>query len=66
MAMSEDQFRCELYLTSPAGSALHADALTLFGQGEPDGEFRFLHRFPLGLPNRSRRSTRALAPAVFD
>ena len=46
--------------------ALHVDALTLFGQGEPGGEFRILHRFPLGRPHRSRRSTRALARAVFD
>jgi Protein of unknown function (DUF1045) len=45
---------------------LHVDALTLFGQGEPDGEFRILHRFPLGRPHRSRQSTRALAGAVFD
>ena len=49
-----------------ASRALHADALTLFGQGEPGGEFRILRSFPLGRPHRSRRSMRALAPAVFD
>jgi uncharacterized protein DUF1045 len=49
-----------------ASRALHVDALTLFGQSEPGGEFRILHRFPLGRPHRSRRSTRALAGAVFD
>jgi hypothetical protein len=46
--------------------ALHVDALTLFGQREPGGEFRILHRFPLGAAHRPRRPTRALAPAVFD
>lgn len=46
--------------------ALHVDALTLFGQNEPGGEFRILRRFPLGRPYRSRRPTRALAAAVFD
>ena len=45
--------------------ALHVDALTLFGQSEPDGEFRILRRFPLGLPDRARRSRRVLA-TVFD
>lgn len=45
---------------------LHVDALTLFEQDEPGGEFKILHRFPLGRPHRSRRSTRALAAAGFD
>ena len=49
-----------------ASHALHVDALTLFGQGEPGGEFRILHRFPLGRPHRSRRSTRALAASAFN
>jgi hypothetical protein len=49
-----------------ASRALHVDALTLVGQGEPGGEFRILRRFPLGRPHRPRRSTRALAAAVFD
>ena len=47
--------------------ALRVDALTLFGESEPGGEFRILHRFPLGRPSPTRRSsTRVLAPAVFD
>jgi hypothetical protein len=66
MAMSENQFRYGIYLTPPADSALHVDALTLLGQGEPGGEFRILHRFPHERPHRSRRSTRALASAIFD
>ena len=49
-----------------ASRALHVDALTLFKQSEPFGEFRILRRFPLGRPHRPRRSTRALATAVFD
>jgi hypothetical protein len=52
-----------LRVSSPA---LHVDALTLFGQNEPGGDFRILRRFPLGRPHRSRRPTRALAGAVFD
>jgi hypothetical protein len=47
--------------------ALRVDALTLFVEREPGGEFKILRRFPLGRPNRVRRSsTRVLAPAVFD
>jgi hypothetical protein len=50
-----------------ASHALRIDALTLFGQSEPGGEFRTLHRFPLGRPHRARRSsTLVLAPALFD
>jgi hypothetical protein len=49
-----------------ASRALQVDALTLFGQSEPGGEFRILRRFPLGQRHRARRSTRALAGAVFD
>jgi Protein of unknown function (DUF1045) len=49
-----------------ASRALHVDALTLFEQSESGGEFRILHRFPLGRPHRSRRSTRALATVGFD
>jgi hypothetical protein len=46
---------------------LHVDALTLFGESEPGGEFRILRRFPLGRPSRTgRSSTRVLAPAIFD
>jgi Protein of unknown function (DUF1045) len=49
-----------------ASHAMRVDALTLFGQSEPGAEFRILRRFPLGRPNRARRSTRALSAAVFD
>jgi hypothetical protein len=49
-----------------ASRALHVDALTLVEQSEANGEFKILHRFPLGRPHRSRRSTRALAAAAFD
>jgi hypothetical protein len=46
--------------------ALRVDALTLFGQCEPGGEFRILRRFPLGRPDRAQSSTRVLAAALFD
>ncbi len=47
--------------------ALWVDALTLFGESEPGGEFKILRRFPLGRPSRARRSSRrVLAAAVFD
>jgi hypothetical protein len=46
--------------------ALQVDALTLFGQSERGGDFKILHRFPLGRPHRARRPSRALAGAVFD
>ena len=50
-----------------ASHALRVDALTLFGQSEPDGEFTILRRFPLGRRSRARRSSaHVLAPAVFD
>jgi hypothetical protein len=43
------------------------DALTLFGESEPGGEFKIVRRFPLGRSTRARRSSaRALAPAFFD
>jgi hypothetical protein len=48
-----------------ASHALHVDALMLFGQSEPDGEFTILHRFRLGLPDRARRPRRVSA-TVFD
>jgi hypothetical protein len=49
-----------------ASRTLHVDALTLFKQSEPNGEFRILRRFPLGRQHRPRRSTRAFAGAAFD
>jgi 2'-5' RNA ligase len=50
-----------------ASPALRVDALTLFGESEPGGEFKILRRFPLGGPKRKRRSSAsAFAPALFD
>jgi hypothetical protein len=50
-----------------ASPALRVDALTLFGESEPGGEFKIVRRFPLGRSARARRSSaRALAPAFFD
>ncbi|HEY1864601.1 MAG TPA: DUF1045 domain-containing protein [Roseiarcus sp.] len=49
-----------------AARTLHVDALTLFEQNEPLGEFRILRRFPLGRSHRPRRSTRGLAAALLD
>jgi hypothetical protein len=49
-----------------ASRVLRVDALTLFGQSEPAGEFRILRRFPLGAPHRTRRSSRRVLAAVFD
>jgi hypothetical protein len=50
-----------------ASPALRVDALTLFGESEPGGEFKIVRRFPLGRSTRARRpSARALAPAFFD
>jgi hypothetical protein len=47
--------------------ALRVDALALFGESEPGGEFKILRRFPLRRPSRPRRSpTRVLASAIFD
>ncbi len=58
----EWEFR--LRVPSPA---LRVDALTLFGESEPGGEFRILRRFPLGRPIRARRpSARASAQAFLD
>jgi hypothetical protein len=48
-------------------NALRVDALTLFGEIEPGGEFKILRRFPLGRSARARRSSaRAFAPAFLD
>ena len=49
-----------------ASHALRVEALTLFGQAEPGGDFKILRRFPLGRPHLARRSTRALPAVVFD
>jgi hypothetical protein len=50
-----------------ASPALRVDALTLFGESEPGGDFRILRRFPLGRPKRAGRSrARIPTPAVVD
>jgi hypothetical protein len=47
--------------------ALRVDALTLFKECEPGGEFRIMRRFSLGHPKRARRrSARAVADAISD
>jgi hypothetical protein len=50
-----------------ASPALRVDALTLFEESEPGGEFRIVRRFPLGRSRRVRRSpARIFAPAFLD
>jgi hypothetical protein len=50
-----------------ASPALRIDALTLFAEREPGGEFKILRRFPLGRSELTRRpSSRILAPAFLD
>jgi 2'-5' RNA ligase len=50
-----------------ASRALRVDALTLFAESEPGGEFQILRRFPLGRSKLARRSSpRVLAPAFVD
>ncbi|HKI13711.1 MAG TPA: DUF1045 domain-containing protein [Roseiarcus sp.] len=50
-----------------ASHALRVDALTLFAESEPGGEFKILRRFPLGHARPARRSpSRARAPAIVD
>jgi hypothetical protein len=50
-----------------ASHALRVDALTLFGESEPGGEFNILRCFPLGRSTpKSRSSSRVVAPASFD
>jgi hypothetical protein len=58
----QQEFR--LRIASPA---LGVDALTLFEEREPGGEFGILRRFPLGRPKRSSRSSaRIPARPVVD
>jgi Protein of unknown function (DUF1045) len=60
--MLQQEFR--LRVASPA---LRVDALTLFGESEPDGDFRLLRRFSLGRPKRAGRShARVRALAIVD
>jgi len=50
-----------------ASHALRVDALTLFAESEPGGEFKILRRFPLRRSKPARRSpSRVLAPAFVD
>jgi hypothetical protein len=50
-----------------ASRALRIDALTLFAESEPEGEFKILRRFPLAHSKLKRRpSSRVLAPAFPD
>jgi Protein of unknown function (DUF1045) len=50
-----------------ASQALRIDALTLFAESEPGGEFEILRRFPLGRSKLGRRpSSRVVAPAFVD
>jgi hypothetical protein len=44
---------------------LLVDALTLFGESEPGGEFRILRRFPLGGSRPARRRSSRVAAAAF-
>jgi 2'-5' RNA ligase len=58
------QRELEFWVPSPA---LRVDALVLFKESEPGGEFRILRRFPLGHSKRARRrSARAVAPAISE
>ena len=50
-----------------ASHALRVDALTLFAESEPGGEFKILRHFPLSRARPARRpASRALAPASVD
>ena len=50
-----------------ASPVLSVDALTLFVESEPGGEFQILRRFPLGRPRRAvRASARIFATAAVD
>jgi hypothetical protein len=49
-----------------ASHVLRIDALTLFAESEPGGEFKILRRFPLGQAKRARGRSRVLAPAFLD
>jgi Protein of unknown function (DUF1045) len=48
-----------------ASPTLTIDALTLFAESEPGGDFRILHRFPLGQPHRARRASSRVSAAAF-
>ncbi len=44
---------------------LFVDALTLFGESEPGGDFTILRRFPLGGSKRARRHSPRVALEAF-
>lgn len=48
-----------------ASREMRVDAVSLFGETEPDGDFRILRRFPLGRPQRHRRLSPRVAAAAF-
>jgi Protein of unknown function (DUF1045) len=48
-----------------ASREMRVDALTLFGETAPGGEFRILSRFPLGRSLRPRRLSPRVAAAAF-
>jgi Protein of unknown function (DUF1045) len=50
-----------------ASREMRVDAVSLFGETEPGGDFRILRRFPLGRSQRHRRlSPRVAAGAFID
>ncbi len=48
-----------------ASPAMRVDAVTLFGETAPGGDFEILRRFPLGHSKRSRRVSPRVAAATF-
>src|SRR5271165_5769651 len=48
-----------------ASRTMRVDAVTLFGEASPNGDFRILRHFPLGRPNRGRRVSSRVAAAAF-
>jgi hypothetical protein len=48
-----------------ASRAMRVDALTLFGEMSPGGDFRILRCFPLGRSQRQRRLSSRVAAAAF-
>jgi hypothetical protein len=48
-----------------ASRAMRVDAVTLFGEMSPGGDFRILRRFPLGRSQRQRRLSSRVAAAAF-
>jgi hypothetical protein len=56
--------RWEFDLRVPS-QTLFVDALTLFSESEPGGDFTILRRFPLGSPKRARRVSARVSVATF-